>query len=295
MKKVIVITGPTCSGKTNISIELAKFFKGEIINADSVQFFKEFNIGSAKIKESEKKNIKHHLLDMIHPEKKYSIYDFQKNVRDIIPKINFPFLVGGSGLYIKSALYNYELEIEKNNSEEKILTKNKLNIEEMLKIIKKKDPNLILDEKNPHRIKSAFKQTFQKKLRSQKKDKNTPLFEILTIYLNIPMKILKKRIEERLEQMLKSGFILEVKKLITKFPKANFNIIGYREIKMFLEKKINLNETKKTIIQKTIKYAKRQKTWFINQFNSLEILDATTYENLKEKSIKIITNFLKKE
>ncbi|WCA22577.1 tRNA (adenosine(37)-N6)-dimethylallyltransferase MiaA [Candidatus Phytoplasma oryzae] len=291
MKKIVVIAGPTASGKSNLSIQLAKFFKGEIINADSVQIYKEFNIGSAKIKKKEKKNIKHHLLDIIKPEQKYSIYEFQKDVRKLIPQINIPFLVGGSGLYIKSALFDYEFEEETEEDKKKIST---INIQEMLKIISQKDPDLILDKQNKQRIISAFKQIYQNKIKSQKKGKNTPLYDILTIYLDIPKNILKKRIEERLELMLKSGFIEEVKFLIKKFPKANFNIIGYREIKLFLEQKKNLNESKKLIISNTIKYAKRQKTWFMNQFNFLIILDALC-SNLKEKSIKIINNFLKED
>ncbi|KAB8122127.1 tRNA (adenosine(37)-N6)-dimethylallyltransferase MiaA ['Cynodon dactylon' phytoplasma] len=287
MKKVIVIGGPTSSGKTSLSVKLAQIFNGEIINTDSVQMYKEFNIGSAKITEKEKKNIKHHLLDIINPEQKYNIYEFQKSVRKIIPKIDIPFLVGGSGLYIKSALFDYEFEKEK-----KKYNKKKINNKQMIEIIKQKDPNLILDQKNPHRVKRAFEQTYHKKLRSQKNGKNNPLFDILTIYLDLPKQILKERIEQRLEKMLKSGFILEVERLIKKFPKANFNIIGYREIKMFLENKINLNETKKIIISKTMKYAKRQKTWFKNQFDSLIIINALS-EKITEKSSEIIFNFLK--
>jgi tRNA dimethylallyltransferase len=289
MKKVIIITGPTASGKTNLSVKLATFFKGEIINADSVQIYKEFNIGSAKITKKEKKNIKHHLLDFLHPEYCYNICDFQKDTRKIISKINIPFVVGGSGLYIKSALFNYEFEDQK---PKKIIPK--ISIEKMLNLIKKKDPNLFLDEKNPRRIISAFNHLFQDKLRSQKKGKNKPLFNILTIYLDIPRNILKEKIILRLNKMFKKGFIKEVEKLIQNFPKANFNNIGYKEIQMFLKKEINLKEATKMIITNTMKYAKKQKTWFKNQFNDLIILDALS-NNLEINAINIIKSFLKKD
>ncbi|KXT29378.1 tRNA dimethylallyltransferase [Candidatus Phytoplasma oryzae] len=292
-KKVIIIAGPTASGKTNLSIKLAIFFKGEIINSDSVQIYKEFNIGAAKISIKEKKNIKHHLLDKIGLNQKYSIYDFQKDVRSVIPKINIPFLVGGSGLYIKSALFNYEFQETMNNNKKKI-SEIKLDINQMLEIIEKKDPNLVFDKKNPHRVIRAFRNTFQKTLRSEKIGKNIPLFDILTLYLDIPLPILKERIIIRLEKMLELGFIEEVQNLTKKFPKFNFNIIGYREIKLFLEQKIDLSTAKSYIITKTLRYAKRQKTWFKNQFDSLIILDALCF-NLTEKAISLISNFLKKD
>jgi tRNA dimethylallyltransferase len=291
MKKIIVISGPTASGKTDLSIKLAKYFEGEIINADSIQIYQKFDIGSAKITLEEQNNVKHHLLNVISPKDCYNIYDFQKDVRKIIPHIDVPFLTGGSGLYIKSALFDYEFEegyltvdhLEKN-----------IDIKDLLQAVKEKDPNLLLDENNPRRIISAYKQLNQSKLRSNKKGKNIPLFDCLVIYLDIDRNILKQRILLRLENMLKKGFIEEVKTLIKDYPQANFNIIGYREINWFLEEKISLEEAKHLIVSKTFKYAKRQKTWFKNQLKPLFIIDALSY-NLEEQAIHIIKKFLKKE
>ncbi|AYJ01438.1 tRNA (adenosine(37)-N6)-dimethylallyltransferase MiaA [Candidatus Phytoplasma ziziphi] len=293
MKKVIVISGPTASGKTSLSIELALFFEGEIINADSVQIYKKFDIGSAKINIEETKQIKHHLLSKVEPEESYNIYNFQKDVRELIPQIKTPFIVGGSGLYIKASLFDYELFSEDEFLNHKMNIDN-LEIQQMLEIIKKKDPKLIIDEKNPRRILSAYKQIIQNNLRSDKKKKDIPLFDILFFYLDIPKNILKERLISRLEEMLKKGFIQEVKYLIQNHPKANFNIIGYREIKAFLEKKISFNEAKDLIIRNSLKYAKRQKTWFKNQIQFLQIINPLD-ENWKEKIFYIIKNFLKKE
>ncbi|MDV3205353.1 MAG: tRNA (adenosine(37)-N6)-dimethylallyltransferase MiaA [Weeping tea tree witches'-broom phytoplasma] len=293
MKKIIVITGPTASGKTDLALKLANIFKGEIINADSVQIYKEFNIGSSKVAIQETQ-ILHHLIDIVTPESDYNIYHYQKDVRKIIQGISIPFLVGGSGLYIKAALFNYELEETANN---KIVLNNDKNDKatlEMLNEIKKKDPNLILDEHNPHRIVSAYKQLNQKKLRSQKKGKNLPLFNILTIYLDIEKTILKQRIIIRLENMLKKGLIKEVQNIQKNYPRANLNIIGYREIKNFLDQKITLQKAKELIIKNTLQYAKRQKTWFQNQMKSLIMVDAVC-KNLEEETTNIIGNFLKQK
>ncbi|MGE9276445.1 MAG: tRNA (adenosine(37)-N6)-dimethylallyltransferase MiaA [Candidatus Phytoplasma pruni] len=291
MKKIIVIAGPTTSGKTALSIKLAQHFQGEIINADSVQIYQKFDIGSAKVTLEEQNNIKHHLLNVISPKDYYNIYDFQKDVRKIIPQIDVPFLVGGSGLYIKAALFDYEFEgkaLPKNYLDEKN------DIKQLLQAVKEKDPHLVLDENNPHRIISAYQHLNQSKLRSEKQGKNTPLFDFLVIYLDIDRKILKQRIILRLEQMLEKGFIEEVKILIKDYPRANFNIIGYREIKLFLEDRITLEEVKRLIISKTFKYAKRQKTWFKNQIKPLFAIDALS-DDLENQAINIIEKFLKKE
>ncbi|WP_323847616.1 MAG: tRNA (adenosine(37)-N6)-dimethylallyltransferase MiaA [Phytoplasma sp.] len=290
MKKVIVISGPTASGKTRLSIELAHFFKGEIINADSVQIYKNFDIGSAKVTIEETQQVKHHLLSKVKPEDNYNIYNFQKDVRRLIPNIKLPFLVGGSGLYIKAALFNYELSSEDKFLNNKI-NKENLDLDKMLKTIRKKDPDLIIDEKNSCRIISAYKQIIQNSLRSEKKGKNVPLFEILFFYLDISKDFLKERIFIRLEHMLQKGFIEEVKYLIYNYPKANFNIIGYREIKAFLENKINLIDAKNLIIRNSLKYAKRQKTWFKNQIYSLQIINPLS-KNWKQNTFRIIEKFL---
>ncbi|MFP7699609.1 tRNA (adenosine(37)-N6)-dimethylallyltransferase MiaA [Candidatus Phytoplasma pyri] len=294
MKKVIVITGPTTSGKTDLSIYLAQKFNGEIINSDSVQIYKKYNIGSAKITLKEQKNIKHYLLDLKEPDEIYTIYDFQRDCRKIISNVQLPFLVGGSGLYIKSALFNYEFSNKKKNS---IIYKNDKKVydihemEFMIREIKQKDPNLIFDKYNPRRIVSAYFDLNSDKLRSQKKNKNNPVYDILTIYLDIDKNVLKTRIHERLDKMFKMGFIKETIQILKEYPYANFNIIGYREIKFFLEKKISLEEAKKIIISKTMSYAKKQKTWFKNQMkiNLINVLDP----ELKIKICRMIKNFLK--
>src|SRR5690554_1477401 len=145
MKKVIVVVGPTASGKTKVSIELAKIFNAEIINGDSVQVYKELNIGSAKIKEEEKQGIKHHLFDILNASEEYTAFDFQKDVRSLINKINIPIIVGGTGFYIKSALYNYEFNKDDNYDYNSY---NELSNEYLYNQLKVSDPNLEIDINN---------------------------------------------------------------------------------------------------------------------------------------------------
>ncbi|MBT1576574.1 tRNA (adenosine(37)-N6)-dimethylallyltransferase MiaA ['Elaeagnus angustifolia' witches'-broom phytoplasma] len=289
MKKVIAITGPTASGKTSLSIKIAKKINLEIINCDSLQMYQKYDIGTAKITLEEAQGIKHHLLDFLAPGTNYSIYHFQKDARKKIEETPLPLFVGGSGLYLKSALFDYEL-----TPKSLFLPPTSLPaIENMIDFIKQKDPQLIanLDLKNPHRILSAYQDLLAGTLRSQKNKKHNPLYSSLIFYLDIDRQILKKRVILRLEQMLKQGFIEEVNQIQTHFPTANFNIIGYREIKALLEGKITLDQAKTLIIQKTMQYAKRQKTWFKNQIKPI-ILDALS-PDLEKTTICLINDFLK--
>ena len=166
MKKVIVIVGPTASGKTKLSVELAKKINAEIINGDSVQVYQRLNIGSAKIKDSEKQGVKHHLFDVADPKDSYSVYQFQKDVRDLIDKIDVPMIVGGTGLYIKAALYNYEFEDENqkiSNDAFKDLTN-----EEIYNKLIVLDPNINIDKQNRRRLIRALELAKQGNLRSKK-------------------------------------------------------------------------------------------------------------------------------
>ena len=151
MNKVIVITGPTAVGKTKMSIEIAKKYNGEIINCDAVQVYKGLNIGSAKVLDEEKEGITHHLLDIKEVDEEYTIYHYQKDARKIIEDIKergkTPILVGGTGLYIKAALYDYKLSEEKENN-----NYNNLSDEELYDELIKLDKDIIIDKNNRRRL-----------------------------------------------------------------------------------------------------------------------------------------------
>lgn len=286
MKKVIVIVGPTASGKTKNSISIAKHFNGQIINGDSVQVYKELNIGSAKIKDEEMLGIKHHLLDVVSVGEDYSVYNFQKDARKLIDEIDLPLIVGGTGFYIKAALYDYEfLNLNTNNNQFEEIS----NIELYNKLLEI-DSNIQIDQNNRIRLVSAYNQALSGNLRSEKVNKNVPLYDILTIYLDIDRSYLKEILKTRLDTMFAEGIIEETKYLRSE--NIKLNTIGYREIDQYLDGLISLEEAKELIIRASVKLAKRQKTWFLNQMNAISVnpLD----DDVTSQIIKITTDFIEK-
>ena len=233
MKQVIVICGPTASGKTSLSIKLAKDYHLDVINGDSVQIFRGYDIGSAKIKEKEKQSVIHHLINIKSPSDTYDVSKFQKDVRHIIDQQTLSLIVGGTGLYIKAALYDYHFFKEDDKSIIDFPS-----VEVMIETILKADPNVTLDLNNMKRVKRMY----QKVLYGQKPSKNTfkdkPLFDILTLYLDIPRDVLKKRLIQRLDDQIKQGFIEEVQTL-SKHGTVK-DVIGYREMQAYLDQKLSL-------------------------------------------------------
>lgn len=286
MKKVIVIVGPTASGKTKNSIKVAKAVNGEVINGDSVQVYKELNIGSAKITEAEKDGIKHHLFDLLSAKDNYTVFDYQKDARAKINEIDVPIIVGGTGLYIKAALYNYEFNKEEKN-EDKLYEH--LTNEDLYQGIIKIDSKIDIDKNNRVRLLRAYHLAQSGDLRSLKNKKDEPLYDILTIYLDIDRKVLKEILVDRLDIMFSNGLIAEVESL--RKDNITLNTIGYREVNSYLNNELSLEEAKELIISKSVKLAKRQKTWFMNQMNAVAIdpLD----DNCSDKIIELTKEFLK--
>jgi len=288
MKKVIVIVGPTASGKTSLSIEIAKHYQTEIINGDSVQVYQGLDIGSAKIKEIEKQGIKHHLLDVCSPFESYTVYQFQQDVRNIISNLDLPLIVGGTGLYIKAALYNYEFIEQKRDIqfEEKIKL---MSNDDLYQELIKHDPNIIIDSKNRRRLSRAYEQALQGHPRSEKNKKDELLYDALIIYLDLPRDILEERLKQRLEDQLNNGFLEEVQSL--RDQQLHIDAIGYRELDYYLSGEMTLDEAKDAIIKVSKKLAKKQKTWFKNQMNPI-IVDALS-PTLKQDVIQLIDSFIK--
>lgn len=276
MNKVIVIVGPTGVGKTKLSIELAKYFNSEIINGDSVQIYKELNIGSAKVKEEEKEGIKHHLLDIKNIEDNYTIYDYQKDVRNKIEEFYTkgltPIIVGGSGLYLKAALYDYKF----NDEESKDNLYENLSNEEVYKLLMIKDEKeaLKLHVNNRKRVVRALN-IIEKSNKSKsdivEEQDHLPLYNVCFIGLTLPRDLLYERINERVDIMIKDGLIEEVRNLYNQYKDNNYKslqAIGYKELFSYFNNEITLDEAIELIKKKSRNYAKRQYTWFNNQFNT---------------------------
>ena len=289
MKKIIVIVGPTGVGKTRLSVKLAKKLKGEIINADSMQVYKNLDIGTAKIQEAEKENIKHHLLDIVNVYDNYTIYNYQKDARkaisEIIRKRKIPIFVGGSGLYIKAALYDYKLVNEKFHSEF-----NELSNEEILNEIKK-DHDTDIHINNRKRL--------VRELNKIKNNSNNisnidePLYDIVIIGLTTDRDKLYEIIDNRVDQMIKNGLIKEVKELYDDNvrSKAIETGIGYKELYKYFSGEITLSEAIDLIKKNSRNYAKRQYTFFNNQMNvNWFNVDFDNFDNTINEVYEYITN-----
>ena len=264
-KNIIVIAGPTGVGKTKLSVSLAKIINGEIINADSMQFYKDLNIGTAKIKEEEKEGIPHHLFDIIDVEKMYTIYDYQKDCRKKILEIEkankTPILVGGSGLYIRSALYDYKLEEEN----EKVDLSNYTN-EELLNKCKEIDERCNIHVNNRKRLERFINCNMNNQ--EIKKD-SKPLYNFIIIGLTTERENLYNIINKRVDKMIEEGLVDEVMKLYNKNirSKAIMTGIGYKELYQYFDNKITLDEAIELIKKNSRHLAKRQYTFFNNQFD----------------------------
>ena len=257
---IVCIVGPTGVGKTKLSIELAKYYNGIIINADSMQIYKELNIGTAKIKEEEKEGIKHYLFDIKEPTDMYTVYDYQKDLRKLLDnnKEKNIIIVGGTGLYIKAGLYNYIFyEDDTNNSYES------LSNEELYNLVLKKDKDSDIHKNNRKRMIRFLNK------KESVKDKDTLLYDAKFIGLTTDRETLYNRINDRVDLMIKEGLIEEVKNLYDRNirSKAIMTGIGYKELYEYFDRKISLEEAIELIKQRSRKYAKRQYTWFNNQMN----------------------------
>lgn len=290
MNKIIVITGPTAVGKTRLSIELAKKYNGEIINADAVQVYKGLDIGSAKVTEEEKEGIPHHLFDIKEVDEEYTIYHYQKDCRDKIKEIegrgHTPILVGGTGLYIKAALYNYKLSEEKDIDNYENMTNEDI-YNELIKL----DKDIIIDKNNRRRLVRAL--NYYKENGTSINDNKTDklLYDTIFIGLTTDRNILYDKINKRVDKMIKDGLIGEVKSFYDKGirTKPLLNGIGYREIYQYLDNAITLEEAISKIKQNSRHYAKRQYTFFNHQLPVVWF--ETDYDNFNN-TIEKVSNYI---
>ena len=277
MKKVIVICGPTASGKTSLSIELAKRIQGEIVSCDSMQIYQEMNIGTAKPTAEEKQGIEHYLLGYLSPEERYSVADYKRDakkaIKEIIEKGKIPIIVGGTGLYIDSLIYeieypniefdkDYRKKLEKRVQEEGV----KKLYEEAQKIdslaTQRISPN---DEKRILRILEIYHATGKTKTEQEIESRKKPVEYDYHVYaLRWDREILYNRINKRVDKMIEQGLVEEVKEIVKKYKKfpTAMQGLGYKEVVEYLNGNINKEEMIEKIKMETRRYAKRQMTWF---------------------------------
>lgn len=263
--RIIVIIGPTGVGKTKLSIELAKKLSAYIINGDSMQVYKGLDIGTAKIKENEKCGIKHFLFDIVNVEDNFNIYEYQKLGRELLDKFQKEnrnvIIVGGSGLYIKSLLYDYKFQEEENLNDYNDLTN-----EEILERIKKVHDTNIHVNNRKRLIRELNKIENNNNIKS---DIFKKMYDFEVIGLTTDRNLLYKIVDNRVDEMIKDGLIEEVQKLYTKNirSKSIMTGIGYKELYDYFDKKVSLLEAINNIKKNTRHFIKRQYTFFNRQMD----------------------------
>ena len=267
---IIVIVGPTGVGKTKLSIELAKRYNAEIINGDAIQVYRGLDIGTAKVREDEKEGIVHHLFDIRDVWEDYSIYDYQIDCRKLIDDITNRgknvVIVGGTGLYIKSALYDYTLDKDSSGSEEY----EEMETEELYNRLKELDKEIDIDRFNRRRIVRALNYYLaNNRSISENKNGNSLLYDSIFIGLTTDRDILYERINKRVDTMIENGLLDEVKSFYDKDMryKPLLGGIGYKELYSYFDGDISYEEAIDLIKRNSRRYAKRQYTFFNNQFD----------------------------
>ncbi len=302
-EKVVVLIGPTAVGKTKLSIQIAKTFNGEIISGDSMQIYRSMDIGTAKIKAAEMEGIPHHLLNIKDPTESYSTAEYQVKVRRLIKEITergkLPIIVGGTGLYIQSVIYDYHFSEQSSNSslreqlEKEAIEKGIDVLVERLRLI---DP--ISAEKihpNNHRRVIRALEIFMTSGKTmseyiEEQDLGELLYNVALIGLTMDREVLYHRINQRVDMMMTDGLLQEVSTLYSKGLRdvQSIQAIGYKELYQYLDGMMTLEEAIDLLKRNSRRYAKRQLTWFRNK------MDVTWFDMTKDSQgkmfIEIINN-----
>lgn len=300
--KIIVIAGPTASGKTSLGVELAKKIDGEVISSDSMQIYKDMTIGTAKPTAAEMDGIPHHLIDFVSPDERYSVARFkndaEQKIEEILKRKKKPIIVGGTGLYIDSLVYGIEYpEIEYNEEYRKKLMKDAEfpeKLSELYEKARKIDPEAIdkispNDKKRIIRILEIFNTTGKTKTELEIQSRRNGIkYDYKVFAINMDREKLYERINIRVDNMIEQGLIDEVKYILDKYKKfpTSMQGLGYKEVEEYLDNRITKDEMIDKIKQETRRYAKRQLTWFRK---NKEIVWIDGLES-KDKNIDFILN-----
>ena len=306
-KKIIFIVGPTSVGKTKLSVDIAKEFSGEIISCDSMQIYKEFNIGTAKITEEEVRGINHYMIDILDGNQKFNVSEYKKMAENYIEEIyshnNIPIFVGGTGLYLNSILYDFKFtESEKSNNLREQITefyeKNGANLLYDLLLYLDYSSREKIHKNNIKRVIRAIEVCLNtgKEFSKQCKDyeNNNDKYDYLIIGLTLDRKILYDKINSRVDIMINNGLVEEVSSLYKKYGEYSqpFTAIGYKEFIPYFKREITLESCIDNIKQNSRKYAKRQFTWF-NRNENIHWIDVENgYDEVLLKSKKLVKDFL---
>lgn len=307
MKNLVVITGPTAVGKTDISIKLAKEIDGEIISADSIQVYKGLDIGSAKITEEEMDGVKHYLIDVLDPTEEFDIYTFKKMAEEAIDKIyvkgKIPIIVGGTGFYIQSVLYDVDFE------ETHVDMQYRIELEELVGLYGNDYIHKMLEEVDPEYAAGIHPNNVKRVIRALEfyHENNMPLSEhnseqkmnkspynFAYYVLNDDREVLYDRINKRVDKMFDSGLVDEVKGLGLDESSQSMQGIGYKEVLEYLNGNISEDECKELIKKNTRHFAKRQLTWFRHE-KVVQMIDYRDFDRDVDKVLEYMLNDLKEK
>lgn len=297
MIDVVAIVGPTASGKTALSLELAKQMDGEIINGDSMQIYRDMTIGTAKILPEEMAGIPHHLLDIKEPDESFSVAEYQKLVREKIAEIRsrgkLPIIVGGTGMYVQAVLFDYRFSEEAVDQKLRDSLNKELEQfgpEKMHQKLLELDPQSAIHPNNARRVVRAIENLMSGQEKSDRELTLSPMYNEVIIGLDIPRDILYERINQRVDSMIERGLIEEVEALRQRGIREaqSIHAIGYKEIYDYLDGCASLEDAIIKLKQNSRKYAKRQFTYFKNKLPIFWI------DALKdpEKNLQEITAFM---
>jgi len=300
--KVLVIIGPTAVGKTKLSIEMAKRFNGEIISGDSMQIYQYLDIGTAKVTKEEMNGVVHHLIDCRHFSESYSVSDFQKSVRQLVEEISnrghLPIICGGTGLYIRAALYDYHFDDQGHdkNFQDKYIHLTNEDLHRYLATFDEKSANEI-HPNNRHRVLRAieiYETTGKTKAEQIEADLSEPLYDVYTIGLELERTKLYERINQRVDIMFEKGLLKEFEAILqmgASRDMQSMKAIGYKELFDYVEENCTLEQAKQNICLNSRRYAKRQMTWFRHQ---MPVRWYEVFLDDFEKTIKNTTKDVKK-
>lgn len=274
IKMIIVITGPTCLGKSETAYELAKVLNAEIVNGDAFQCYKEMDIGVAKPEEKYLKEVKHHLYSFVNPDHNYSIAEYQTNLRNKIDELSKQnkniIIVGGSGLYIRSALYDYDFLEDKNIDMSKYEAMDNRTLHDELRKIDRIEAEKIHMNNRKRVLRAIYIYLSSGEAKSSlvAKQEHKPIYEARFFVRDFDRDLLYKNIDKRVDKMVEEGLENEVRNLYVKYGKKvrSLQAIGYKEFIEYFENKISKENAIELIKKNTRNYAKRQLTFIRHQF-----------------------------
>lgn len=291
MKKVIIIAGPTGVGKTKLSLALAKHFQTNLINGDAYQMYQGLDILTAKPSKEELSEVTHFLMDTLKPDADYTIYNYQTDVRNLIEQQDLPLIVGGSGLYTDSVIYDYRFADNNYSFDDTNYTN-----EELHQLLKELDP---INAENIHpnnrkRVKRAIELAQMSNL-TERSQKNNLVYEPLILFLNLDRELLYDRINKRVLAMLENGLLEEVKSDRSQIGFQLSKAIGYADAINYLDGMISYDEMVDNIQKATRHYAKRQLTWYRKHPNTVFLdVKLDDFDSTINEAINLINEFLEK-